>query len=619
MKIIDAKIKNFRSLSNVSFEQLGNFIVLIGENSSGKTNIIEILNLFFSDFSVIGGDTSPALKEAVAWYGKRPRRPIEVVLTIQLDEEECERLFEIDELLKIMKEKYPEDYKKIVICRQVVKPGVLWMTKYLKLGGLDLVKDDKLLSLNQINKALARPTKKPVGKIKAYFFHAPSKKPDFTQDRLLVLDKNAYLMNDFTDSLVRDKKVTYEFVPEISYKAWVEREKLTFINRPPTRDEVDPYLPPEEIFNKQTLSTITANIQTNVKRFNLISANRDVKATPGMREPFIDKTEIIDPFCRLLDSDDPDVEQKLAGLRDTVRKFIPYDLELIPGKMRVWEKDLRIPIGCLGGGQQEIIGLVWQIYSAPRDTICVVEEPETHLHAKLSRQLFSLLKKDSAKRQIWLITHSFIFVDQAELKNNWKIWKRGKRTMVKRVQNKEELKEILDTMGARPIDRLYPNKVLLVCKTEREFLSTLAKNMEYKLDGVMTLLASDLDKHKIEITGQFVKNTQTPLILVVDKHGKDVAEAARAEGWVQEDNCFVLEDTIEDYYPKALLAKALKRLFGLTVEEENLQKPTVEAIQRIQGIPKKWKIPVAMEVAEQLSKKQKDVDPVIMDIIQKLV
>lgn len=621
MKIKDLEIKNFRSLLNVSFKELGNFIILIGENSSGKTNIVEILNLFFNDFSVTGGTTSPALKAHVSWYGKRPRKPIEVTMTIQLDEEECKGIFEIDELLKIVKEKYGEDCKKISVCRQVVKPGTPWVTKYLKLGGLDLVKDDNLLSLGQVNRSLAPPTKKPVGIIKAYFFHAPAKKPDFTKDRLIVLGKSAYLMNDFIDSLVRDNKVSYEIVSKISYQAWLEREKLTFTERSPTRDEIDPYLPPEAIptITENTLKKIVANISTTIKRFKLISANRNVKATLGTREPLIDKTEIIDPFCRLPTLDDPDEEQKLSKLKDKIRMFVPHDLELIPGKMLVWERDLRIPIACIGGGQQEIIGLMWQIYSIQEGSICAVEEPEIHLHAKLSRQLFNLLKKDSGKTQTWLVTHSFIFVDQVDLKNNWRIWKKGKQTMVKRVKSEKELKEILDAMGARPSDRLFPNKVFLACKTEREFISNLAKNMGYKLDSVMTLLAGDLDKHKVEITGGFVKDTQAPLILVVDKHGRDVAEHAKAKKWVEEDNCFILEDTIEDYYPKDLLVKTLKGLFGVTVEEKDLQKPTVKAIQRIKGVPKRWKIPVAIEVAEQWAKKPKTVHLDIMKIIQKLV
>lgn len=622
MKITDVKIGNFRSLWNVSLEELGNFIVLIGENGSGKTNILEILDLFFKDFSIAGGDTSPILNDASSWFGKLPRRPIEVTMTLELDEEECKEIFQNDELLKIMEEKYAENYKKLSICRQVIRPGkaIPWATKYMRWGGLDLVKNDTLLAPDQLNKFLGRPTKKPAGPIKAYFFHAQAEQPDFTKPRLIVLGKNAYLMNQFTDSLVRDKKVNYKIVPDIDYTAWVAEKKLTLTEKPPTRKELDLYLPSEvpPIFTAEVLQKITTRVQNNIKKqFTLIPANRDVKTTPGKRQPFIDKKEIIDPFCNLTTTDDPIIEEKLAKLKEKIKRFIPHDLDLA-GKMRVWERDLRIPVGFIGGGQQEIIGLMWQIYSSPEGSMIAIEEPEIHLHPDLSRELFNLLKEDSTERQIWLVTHYPLFIDQDELKNNWKIWKKGKKTIVKKVERKEEIKEMLNILGARPSDRLYPNKVLLACETERVFLSSVARNMGYKLNGVLIPLASDLDKRKIKMTWEFVKDTQTPLILVIDKHGEKVAEDAKAKGWVEEDNCFILKDSIEDYYPKDLLVKALKRLFNVTdVEEKDLEKPTVEAVQRIKGVPGKgrWKIPIAVEVADQWTEK---IHPEILKIIKKL-
>lgn len=621
MKIKDVKIKNFRSLLNVSFEDLGNLIVLIGENGSGKSNIVEALNLFFNDFSVTGGAPSPALTKAVAWHNKRPKRPIGISLAIQLGEEEFDSIFGAGEISKIMKEKYAEDYKKIAVSRQIVKPGTPWITKHLKLGGLDLVKDDNLLTPDQLDRALRPPSKKPAGKIKAYFFHPQSKKPDFAKHRLIVLGKKAHRMDAFTDSLVRDNKVSFEIVPGIDDQTWIEKEKLTLIERPPSADELKAYLPQEPtlLFAEKILSSVTTNITTLFRRFKLIPANRNVKAEIGSRTPFIDKIEIIDPFCDLRDSDDPDDEELLAELKQKIKSFTFHDLELMKGKMRVWEQGLRIPVEFIGGGQQEIIGLMWQVYSTSKGSIVAIEEPENHLHARLMRRFFNLVKEHADERQTWFITHSFIFIDQANFKNNWNVWKEGKQTLVQRIENEKELKEILDTMGARPSDRLFPNKVLLACKTEKEFLSTLAKGMGYELEGIMTLLASDLDKRKMQMSWEFVRDTQTSLIVVVDEHGKEVAEVAKKEKWVAEDNCFVLEGTIEDYYPRDILVKAIKNLFDQIVEEKILQKPTVEAIQAIKGVPKRWKIPLAVEVAEQWAKKPRTIDPYISDILQKIV
>lgn len=615
MKISELEIKNFRSLLKVSFKELGGLVVLVGENGSGKTNIAEILNLFFNDINVIGGTPSSELTKATSWYGRRSNKPIEVRITIELNEEEYEELFEDEKLLQRMKEKYAENYRRISICRQITKPREPWITKYFKLGGLDLVRDNELVSPDQLVDSLKRAKKS--SKIKAYFFHPSAKKPDFSQDRLLVLDKTAFRMDDFADSLVKEKKIAYEIVTDSDSLQWSKKRNIALSEGFATPEDVALLLP-FETPSTENLQQLAENICTCIKRFRLIPANRNVKGQSTVREPFIDKSEVITPFTDLATSEDPNEEEKLSMLKDKIRRFVPSDMELTQGKIRVWEKNLRISLSYLGGGQQEIVGIIWQIYSMPEGSICIIEEPEAHLHAKLSRKLFNLLKEDERERQVWIVTHSFIFVDQKDITNNWKIFKKGKQTIVERVENKETLKEILDTMGARPSDRLYPNKVFLACKSEKEFLSTLAKNMGYSINGVFTLLASDLDKYRMKMAGKFVEGTQPPLIIVVDEHGKEVAEQAKKEKWVKEENCFVLEGTIEDYYPKDTLVKVLNSLFNVTVDEKDLKKPMVEAIQAIKGIPKNWKIAVANEVAELMSKKPKTIPTYILEIIKRL-
>jgi len=627
MRIENVRIKNFRSLLDVPFEDLGNLTVLIGENGSGKSNIVEALNLFFMDFSVIGGAPSPTLTKAVAWHGKRPKKPIEISLTIQLEEDEFGGILEENEILtKRMKEKYGEGYRNITVSRLIVKPGAQWITKHLKLGGLVLVKDDILSTSDQLDKALRPPSKKRkrVGRIKAYFFHPKAEKPDFAKPRLIVLGKMAYRMGAFADSLVRDNRVGFEIVSGIDYRTWVGKEKLTLVQASPSPSVLNTYLskgpPPPPLFTDKNLNSLIGNIQTLLKEgFKLVPANRNVKAEIGSRKPFVDKAEVIDPFCNLNDSSDPDEEELLADLKQKIRSFTLHDLELLGEKMFVWEQGLRIPVESIGGGQQEIISLMWHVYSTPEGSIVAIEEPENHLHEKYMRQLFKFVKEGTGERQTWFITHSFVFVDQADLRNNWKVWKKGRQTMVKRVESKGDLEEILDTMGARPTDRLFPNRVFLACKTEREFFSTLAKGMGHELEGVATLLGSDLDKRKIQMSWEFVRNTQTSLIVVVDEHGKEVGELAKKEKWVAEDNCFVLEGTIEDYYPRDILTKAIKKLFDQVVKKETLEKPTVEAIQAIKGVPKGWKIPLAEEVAEQWAKKPSTIDPYVFKILQKIV
>ena len=51
MKIKEFQIDNFRSINSLNVRVVNNFMQLIGENNSGKTNILLALKLFFSKSS----------------------------------------------------------------------------------------------------------------------------------------------------------------------------------------------------------------------------------------------------------------------------------------------------------------------------------------------------------------------------------------------------------------------------------------------------------------------------------------------------------------------------------------------------------------------------------------
>ena len=78
MKIEKIQIKRFRSLQDVKLENMGDLSVFIGANSSGKSNFLEALNMFFSDFSLTGGTTSGL--DEYSWYKRRTKEPIEFSL-----------------------------------------------------------------------------------------------------------------------------------------------------------------------------------------------------------------------------------------------------------------------------------------------------------------------------------------------------------------------------------------------------------------------------------------------------------------------------------------------------------------------------------------------------------
>lgn len=77
-------IKNFRSLKEVNLYNLGNLLILIGENSSGKTNILEAMDTFFSHFDYPHEQNRGALTpdNCYLWFDMNTNEPIEFEVTL---------------------------------------------------------------------------------------------------------------------------------------------------------------------------------------------------------------------------------------------------------------------------------------------------------------------------------------------------------------------------------------------------------------------------------------------------------------------------------------------------------------------------------------------------------
>jgi len=160
MKVLKARIRNFRSLRDVYVDQIGDMTILLGKNSSGKSNLLEALALFFNEFNLI--EAGPAAGSASGldhylWFDGDTSKPIEITLTIELNDEECDELFPA-EALDVVKQKYPETYNQLTISRRIVDLKTGRRTEYVKWAEVSLVKDNRLVSPDDFAKSITSTT-----------------------------------------------------------------------------------------------------------------------------------------------------------------------------------------------------------------------------------------------------------------------------------------------------------------------------------------------------------------------------------------------------------------------------------------------------------------------------
>ncbi len=134
------------------------------------------------------------------------------------------------------------------------------------------------------------------------------------------------------------------------------------------------------------------------------------------------------------------------------------------------------PIQQKGDGIKSLTALAILNIPARVDRVSVVaiEEPESHLHPESARQLYDTIMSLSQTHQIVLTTHSPLFVNRTNLKENI-IVNDGKATPVKKI------KEIRDVLGIHISDNLTNAEHALIVEGEDDkiALETTSK-YEYK-------------------------------------------------------------------------------------------------------------------------------------------
>lgn len=304
------------------------------------------------------------------------------------------------------------------------------------------------------------------------------------------------------------------------------------------------------------------------------------------------------------------------------------DVRIISDRVMVSEKntDTRVPIHLVGGGNQEIMAISHQLSSDKK--IFGIEEPERHLNPQLARKLLQFFKDMSSSKQLFIVTHSTIFVDQGELQHTWITSKDKDGTTIKRSHQPEDLKRMLVELGTKPSDIFYSNAILFVeGPTDKIFYSIVAKKLGIDLDsyglGIVSIRGKGSGKYHLSVWMEAAKNIGIPFFMILDKDAKE--ESAALPELIIGENLFILEKgPLENYYPEEDLIDALKTNYEIELTPE--EKTPLLGIDRVKEIasllvnknkdPYRWKFIVGEHVAEKI--KVENIDRELYTIFEKI-
>jgi predicted ATP-dependent endonuclease of OLD family len=223
------------------------------------------------------------------------------------------------------------------------------------------------------------------------------------------------------------------------------------------------------------------------------------------------------------------------------------------------------------------------------------------------------LRKISEGKQIFVATHSPVFVDKAFLKDTWFVMLEKKQTKVKRVET-DDLKEILLDLGVMPSDFFLSNKILFVeGLTEKYILPMIGEKTDVDFTDVTIIPTNGKcnGKYHLEIWAEAAKNTNLPIYFLLDADAEKEIKKLEKKELIDKDYCHLLAKEFEDYYPKHVLKAVISEMIGENKEEGaegkkkelDLEDPTVEKIDNLLG-RKDWKVEVGLKIATQITSEQ---------------
>ncbi len=233
------------------------------------------------------------------------------------------------------------------------------------------------------------------------------------------------------------------------------------------------------------------------------------------------------------------------------------------------------PIQQKGDGIKSLTALAMLNIPARADRVSVVaiEEPESHLHPESARQLYETIMALSESHQVVLTTHSPLFVNRTNLKENI-IVNDGKATPVKKI------KEIREVLGIHVSDNLTNAEHVLVVEGEDDkiALDKLLPNMSLRIKHAIqngTLIIDYLGgSGNLPYKLSLYRDLQCTYHVLLDNDdaGRRAGSDAERQGLLEiKDVTYTVcngfsNAEIEDCYNKDIYKNTLLREFGVNIE-----------------------------------------------------
>ncbi len=548
MNLNQLSIINFTSLREVTLDNIPDLVILIGKNSSGKSNLLDAIALFMLQF---GSSVEQRLGSQDEYQHLFPENNVEVtpppslLARIYLRHEEAAHILGFDDMSNDEEER--EQYASLLEIdasniseaepvellaeKSLIANGssVTWKTTYLKFGPYlicasgPIVIDGEEIDI-----------------------------PEDIAEQIPGVDRNSFMvrLDEFFKSQFQIVHTTE------NPRSWTNR----FTERPTI---IDP---------------------DHVQALWSLHQSRGIQRRPWAE------------VSRLFETVAPN-EQRPVGVANSIQ------LE---------EGSLTIPVGMVGEGSQAVLRLIDKIQRSSGIVAVEEPETHLHPGlAKRVGQLLSAEASDS-KQIFLTTHSGFLIdresLDRCFLVNK----SESGTSVAAMGDKEDLRAALLDIGVRPSDVLFSDAILVVEGYSDERFYSALSNLLGVPLVcrhvKIICSHGKDRGKYKIKLWSELASDAELPLYVILDQDASDQAEEAISDGSLESDRCLVLsKGDLEDYYPWEVLRQTLEDEFGLSVESPI---PVGERVAKIRSRlghrterGNSWKPVLADGVASRLNRK----------------
>jgi energy-coupling factor transporter ATP-binding protein EcfA2 len=529
MKIHELEIRNFRSLESVQLTGLGKFNVLIGRNNSGKSSVLNSLRFLYESLrgvtplwsSVItGGDTTRAFElRLVADITPDERQELSLFLGPPVPDERRTNILNSPFLRQVeflFRSPTQENAFPHLAQTQILAQNGQWVTIQRAVGNSD---GNTTLSESVLLQEMARAFSDDMNFNLIGFGSRP------THQRQSTLP-NTLAAQTFS---TRDPILDWLIIRLTNYLG-----HAFFFN---------PFRHSRQRMSVHQTHQLAQDGENLVQRLHTINSND--RSLFNQIESFI--------------------HSALPGVGALQTPLVGSDTEIAflteGGTYPVRLQDM-------GGGVEQLLMVATVLLTTNDESALFIEEPESHLHAGAQR--FLIEKLAEGERQIFITTHSPIFINTSLPTNLYQVKYGPQRSKVNKVRDTSGLSAVLSDIGSRNSDVLLSDAVVFVeGPSDRRVLAIWSELIGLHLgEHNITVVPMGGGEHaergariRSDVLEAVSQKSQVPHLFIIDRDERSPAEIKKLKSALGDRLILLQRRELENYLlvPRAISAALISK------------------------------------------------------------